>query len=148
MIANEKQYRTTQKLLKEFTQHQELLRQEQDKSKQLLNQIHINALQAKIDDFSNEIAEYEALKSGNQNLAVAENIMDIGKVLIKARIANQWSQKQLAKELDIKEQQVQRYEQDEYQSASLPTLQRIAKVLGIKFLPIQAQLNEKRNNAA
>ena len=52
MIANEKQYRTTKKLHKEFMEQVAILQQNQ--ASDLLNAIHINSLQAKIDDFELE----------------------------------------------------------------------------------------------
>lgn len=152
MISNEKQYRTTKKLHKEFME--QLLKLQQNQSNDLLNEMHINALQAKVDDFEKEIAEYEALKKGVQKQTSTNDLKGIGEILIKARIANNWSQKQLAQLLGMEEQQIQRYEANQYQSASLPTLQTISKVLGINFFPIQATFNKPeygtggKNNAA
>lgn len=152
MIANEKQYRTTKKLHKEFME--QLLKLQQNQSNDLLNEMHINALQAKIDDFEIEIAEYEALQRGEQKQTSSNDLKGIGQILIKARIANNWSQKQLAQLLGMEEQQIQRYEANQYLSASLPTLQTISKALGINFFPIQATFNKPeygadgKNNAA
>lgn len=152
MIANEKQYRTTKKLHKEFMEQVAILQQNQ--ASDLLNAIHINSLQAKIDDFELEIAEYEALQHGLQKQSTANDLKDIGQILIKARIANNWSQKQLALALGMEEQQIQRYEANQYLAANLPTLQTISKILGIEFFPIQATFTkpdfriDEKNNAA
>lgn len=151
MIANEKQYRTTKKLHKEFME--QLSQLQQNKSDDLLNIIHINSLQAKIDDFEMEIAEYEALQKGDQKQTSTDELNGIGQILIKARIANNWSQKQLAQILGMDERQIQRYEANQYQSASLPTLQTFSKALGIEFFPIQAKFTiayrlGDKNNAA
>lgn len=152
MIANEKQYKTTKKLHKEFLEQLHTLQQSQ--SNDLLNTIHINSLQAKIDDFEMEITEYEALQNGDQKQTSANDLKGIGQILIKARIANHWSQKQLGQVLGMEEQQIQRYEANQYQSASLPTLQTISKALGIQFFPIQAAFKKpgfgmsEKNNAA
>lgn len=144
MIANEKQYRSTKKLHKEFME--QLLKLQQNQSDDLLNEMHINALQAKIDDFEMEIAEYEALKRGDNNLISVNSLTDIGEILIKARIAHKWSQRELAKAMGMEEQQIQRYETNYYHTTTLPTLQRIAQILGIEFLPIKSILRKPQFN--
>jgi HTH-type transcriptional regulator/antitoxin HigA len=52
-------------------------------------------------------------------------------LLVKARIARNLTQKDLANALGIKEQQVQRYESELYRSANLKTLSNIAETLGL-----------------
>jgi transcriptional regulator with XRE-family HTH domain len=52
-------------------------------------------------------------------------------LLIKARIARRWSQRQLADVLGIAEQQVQRYESTDYPSASLARICDIAAALDV-----------------
>ncbi|MFN0055014.1 MAG: helix-turn-helix domain-containing protein [Planctomycetales bacterium] len=64
--------------------------------------------------------------------------------LVKARIATGLSQRALAKRLGLKEQQIQRYEATDFQSASLSRLQEIVRALGIEvreqiFLPSSAE---------
>lgn len=56
---------------------------------------------------------------------------DLPDLLIQARIANRWSQKQVAERLGIHEQQVQRYEATRYRGVSFDRLLEIAKILGI-----------------
>ena len=48
-----------------------------------------------------------------------------------ARIARGWTQRRLAEELGIAEQQVQRYEATGYSSASLARFADIAEALGV-----------------
>jgi HTH-type transcriptional regulator/antitoxin HigA len=58
---------------------------------------------------------------------------ELPKALIQARIAGGLSQEELAAKLDLKPQQVQRYEATEYQSASLERVTEVARVLGVKL---------------
>jgi len=49
--------------------------------------------------------------------------------LIRARIAAGWTQKELAKRLGISEQQIQKYESTDYESASFRKINEIATIL-------------------
>ena len=50
-------------------------------------------------------------------------------VLIKARISQGLSQKDLAERIGLKEQQIQRYEATDYASASLSRIKEVANAL-------------------
>ena len=56
-------------------------------------------------------------------------------LLIKARIAANLTQKDLAKQLGLKEQQIQRYEATDYASASLSRIIQVSQKLNIKLIP-------------
>ena len=145
MIANEKQYQVTKLRLQEFSEQLQILLTKN--SSDILNQIHINSLKAKIDDFKREIAEYEALQNGKTNELTIQSLEDFGQILIQARIAKKWSQSELAGKLNLKEQQIQRYEADRYLTANIPKLMQIATALDIEILPIKALLNKHKSAA-
>ncbi len=50
-----------------------------------------------------------------------------------ARIARNLTQKELARKLGLKEQQIQRYEADRYSSISLANFRRTAKMLEVEW---------------
>lgn len=86
-------------------------------------------LDAQIQDLQTEIAEYEALIE----LAISPDLSSIESLhlnLIRARIAKGLTQADLAECLGVAEQQIQRYEANEYAGASLTRLQEIARALG------------------
>lgn len=58
---------------------------------------------------------------------------DLGALLVAARVAKGWKQKELARRLFLPEQQIQRYEAERYRSISLSGLQRVARTLGIRL---------------
>ena len=58
---------------------------------------------------------------------------EISDVLIKGRIAKGWTQGDLAAELGIKEQQIQRYESTDYETASLARITEVFMALGLKL---------------
>lgn len=83
---------------------------------------------------------YEAAKStGDVSHLMERSGSDPGLTLIVARIAQGYSQKELASKLGLKEQQVQRYEADRYSTISLKNYKRIAVFLGVSF---EASLHE------
>src|SRR4051812_21153916 len=65
------------------------------------------------------VAAYEAAKTGNFEELKRRARNDPGLSLIVARIARDLTQKELARKLGLKEQQIQRYEADRYNSISL-----------------------------
>ena len=57
-------------------------------------------------------------------------VAELPSVLIKARIAQGLSQKDLAERLGLQEQQIQRYEATDYASASLTRIKEVVSALG------------------
>jgi HTH-type transcriptional regulator/antitoxin HigA len=94
---------------------------------------HKNAIQSQLDELLADIIEYEDLKEGKIVVSEINALEELPLALIRARIANQLTQAELAEKLQLKMQQIQRYESEKYESASLKTLTRIARELGLKF---------------
>lgn len=83
-------------------------------------------------DLQSAVAAYLGAKeNGHAKELEAHAHSDPGVTLIVARIAKGYSQKELAWRLGLKEQQVQRYEADRYNSISLKNYSRIASLLGV-----------------
>jgi len=78
-----------------------------------------------------EVQEYESLKSGAVVVAEINNLSELPLALIKARIANGLTQAELAEKVGVKMQQIQRYEAERYESASMKTLEKIAGHLNL-----------------
>ncbi|MDP2857267.1 MAG: helix-turn-helix transcriptional regulator [Bacillota bacterium] len=136
MIKNERQYRITK------AQADRLARALNDMERTplpdesvhpLLVKAEEEALQSQLADLQAELAEYEALRSGDHPIPALESFVELPKALIQGRIASGLSQKQLAERLGIKEQQIQRYEATEYASASLSRVRQVVEALGMKL---------------
>ncbi|MDF2231577.1 XRE family transcriptional regulator [Albimonas sp. CAU 1670] len=79
------------------------------------------------------ITAYEEAKETQRPTALKALVNhDLGLMLIVARIANGFSQKELAWRLGVKEQQVQRWEADRYGAISLKNYHRVAALLGVR----------------
>lgn len=140
MIKNDKQYQVTKSRLNDFKES--LIALEQDKIDPLLKELYNNSLKSQIIEFEKLVADYELLKEGQVNFVIVDNLSNISEVLIKARIVKRLSQSDLAKSLDIKAQQIQRYEISDYSTASIGRIFEIANVLGIQFGACKIKLNE------
>jgi HTH-type transcriptional regulator/antitoxin HigA len=132
MITNDVQYRVTKGHLRQFEEALANLEAAPVTKPAKLHKLEIDAVQAKIDDFRSEISEYERLSAGEVSTFEAPTLAGLATLLIKARIARRWSQRRLADELGVAEQQIQRYEATEYRSASLARICDVAAALGVE----------------
>jgi HTH-type transcriptional regulator/antitoxin HigA len=139
MITNERQYRITRAQAEKFKDAIESFdiktTTERTKSK-ILAQAEIDALFSEYENLLLQLREYETLNSGNVELLKASTLQELPIILIKARIAKGWSQRQLADAIGMKEQQIQRYEAEEYASANLRRLADVANALGLNISEI------------
>jgi len=104
-----------------------------DATDKKLHQLQIDAVRSQAGDLEAEIAEYEELRAGATTSFTANSLADLAKVLIQGRIARGWSQRRLAEELGIAEQQIQRYEANGYATTSLARLCEVAAALDLQI---------------
>jgi HTH-type transcriptional regulator/antitoxin HigA len=90
---------------------------------------HIQSLQSDIQTLQHELTLYDRQINGEFDLTPLQAIPTLGQTLIRARIACQLTQKDLAQALGKKEQAIQRLEATDYTTASLATLTTIAETL-------------------
>ena len=86
---------------------------------------------AQADDLRVELADFDQLRGGTLSTFDAASLEELSTVLVKARIARGWTQRQLAEALGMAEQQIQRYEANDYRSTSLARLCDIANALAV-----------------
>jgi transcriptional regulator with XRE-family HTH domain len=140
MIKNSRQLALTKNQVQEFNTTIHALEEGTSDTHPLLMQAQKNALIFQRDDLLKEIEEYEQLLSGEFAVFDVDNIADLPKALVRSRIYLGLTQKDLAEKLGMKEQQIQRYENTEYSSASFSTIVSIIRALDLKitedvFLP-------------
>ncbi|MFC1782422.1 helix-turn-helix domain-containing protein [Planctomycetota bacterium] len=136
MITNERQHRINiaqrEKLKKVIDTFDIKAATKQVKSK-ILAKAELEALQSEYENLSLQLDEYETLKSGAIEILKASTLEGLPSILIRARIAKGLSQRQLAEVIGWKEQQIQRYEAEEYASANLRTLTKVADALSLNI---------------
>mgnify|MGYP003625949603 CR=1 FL=1 len=144
MIKNNKQLALTKKRIQEFSDAISKLQAEEPKFSPLLAKAQIDAIAYQRNELVEQAEEYELLLSGNLAMFDVNSISDLPKSLIMSRISMGLTQKDLADRLGMKEQQIQRYENTEYGSASFKTLVSIVEALDLKvtedvFLPKESR---------
>ncbi len=137
MIKNEQEYQNTLDCLRRFEKSVgELASNESLKAEPVRSQLYRDSYQSQVEELQAEIAEYERLINCPQNQPISIKIESMNKLpdaLIKARIAAQITQQELADILGISEQQVMQYEDTDYQCASFGEILELCTVLGVEF---------------
>ena len=132
MITNERQYKITRSQLEKLKAAMGNFNfEEASKSvgSDVLAIAELQALQSEVDILEEQLDEYDQLQSGAIATLEASSLDELPGMLIRARIAQRLSQKELADLMGMKEQQIQRYESEEYSGASLHKLREIADAL-------------------
>ena len=144
MITNERQYRITRKKAVGFARAIEEFdatsRQRTDVHPTLLR-AELEAMESQLADLREELEEFEQLQSADLSVISVATFDGLADGLIKARIASGLSQRALARRLELKEQQIQRYEAERYASAGYQRLCEVAHALEVRienqvFLPV------------
>lgn len=92
-----------------------------------------SALETEKAELEHLVQAYEKAKEGDYTELKRRAGNDPGLALIVARIARGLTQKDLARKLGLREQQVQRYEADRYRAISLSSYRKVASVLGVHW---------------
>ena len=136
MITNERQYRITRKKAHGFAHAIEEFDAKSYSRPDLhprLVQAEREAMESQLADLREELEEYERLKSAELSVISIGSFEELADGLIKARIAGGLSQRALAQRLELKEQQIQRYEAERYVSASYQRLCQVARALELRI---------------
>ena len=134
MIKNERQYRITKAQAAKFSDALNSLRQRpaDEGLHPLISKAQEESLSSQLSDLENELHEYESLKAGDFQMDSLGVVADLPSILIKARIAQGLSQRDLAEKVGLKEQQIQRYEATDYASANLARIKEVASVFRVR----------------
>jgi len=140
MIKNSHQLMVTKSWINKFQQAIVSLHGNEDKKQKYPEewQIIIDSYYGQLKILQAEIAEYEYLLDHNPEKRLvlsATNVSldEIGEVLIKVRIANKVTEKELAALTQLTEKQIKEYENKDYQNAKFEEILEVADALGIKF---------------
>jgi len=118
MIKNERQLAVTKTKIEVLRQALADLPSHREDLADPLKAAQKDALESQLADLREEVRDYEALLSGSTRILRKRPLSELSQALIEARVASGLTQKQLAERLEMKEQQIQRYEATDYISAS------------------------------
>ena len=89
--------------------------------------------QRQIKELEEQVKDYERLKQEGPGAFRPQDVSEIGAYLIRARVASGMTQADLAKQLDVSQPMVHKYEIAEYQGANIQTLAEVAKALNVSL---------------
>lgn len=138
MIKDEKQYKFTQELAREFEASIAALERDEVRKKNDCDgwELIRSSLKCHLDKLKSEIAEYEMLTSHDRHTPIVLTLNDIdylAQILIKTRMAAKLSQKQLADLAGLTEEQIKRYEDNDYEDASFLDVRFVINALEIEI---------------
>lgn len=149
MIANQKQHKVTIDRLSEIQddlRRFDALGLVKDGIDPIIISAQRRSLESERQRLEDLVERYNALREGRVDLLRSGDITGLGSVFIEARLALGLTQRELATRLKLKEQQIQRYEQERYQSASLARLQEVARALETEAA-VELKLPERPGSA-
>lgn len=136
MIKNNKQYTVLRKQLSELYANIEDTVAVVNADKQdIQSRLQLDAFNRGLTKLQRDLEEYEKLTSDSLTWLEFDSLKDdMNKAILSFRIASRISQKVLAKEMFIQEQQIQRYEQTDYLSASFERILQLLEALGVRMV--------------
>ncbi|HTU78904.1 MAG TPA: helix-turn-helix transcriptional regulator [Solirubrobacteraceae bacterium] len=135
MITNQREYRITKSWIARFEKElaanetRELRPREDPDMRKVVH----DAIASEIETLQRQIDHYERLRDGHITSREITSLRDLPSALIEARIAARLTQRQLAERIGVAEQQVQRWETNDYSGVGLDRLQGIADALGVQI---------------
>lgn len=136
MIKNEQQYHITKEWLQKFKRSvAEIDGNEDLKADPTRWQLYRDAYQSQVDEFTEEIEEYERITNHDSQTPILLKIDDINylsQILIKARMSAKLTQQELACLAGLSLEQIQLYENNDYQGASFLDVLAVFDALDIK----------------
>jgi DNA-binding XRE family transcriptional regulator len=128
MIQNKRQYGITKNWILKFEASLKTLEANQHTLHKIAYQAQRDSIESQLETLREEVQAFEALQHSNEELLPSE-LEALPQRLVRARIAAGLTQAALAKRLGLKEQQIQRYETNQYASASLSRVIEIARAI-------------------
>ncbi len=137
MILNERQYMVTKAQIKKFQSAIENLKKkvppEDNENEKLRHQSYLGSLNGQLEELLEQVEEYENLKARKIDKLECSSLEELPEALIKARIFRGLTQEQLAELLNVKEQQVQRDEANQYANSSFTKILKVQRALDIEI---------------
>ncbi len=129
MIRNEREYKITRANRQRFADALADFDRNPPQGDAILIKAQRDSLVAQLEDLTDEMLAFEALKTNQPTLLNLVELESLPKRLIQTRVAVGLSQKSLALALGVTPQQVQKDEASAYQNVSYAKLLQVARVL-------------------
>jgi DNA-binding XRE family transcriptional regulator len=142
MIKNEKQLKISKKKLVELGQ--KLVDTKATKELSTLKKKMIAAsLENLTAQLRAEIEEYESISNGQSISFADRELADLPKLIMAYKIQNKLTQKTFSKQLGIKEQQLQRYESDDFSKMSFQNMLNLLQKIKLNVKISKSEMSKK-----
>lgn len=131
MIQNQRQYKVTKGQIAKLEGALKASVKLSEKTDPRVYRAMIGGIEWEINRLQQQLHEFEELKETSD--LVMHSVEDLPQILVKARIARGYTQKELAERVNIKPQQIQKYEITGYRSASWKRILEVMDKLGLDF---------------
>jgi DNA-binding Xre family transcriptional regulator len=145
MIKNEKQYRTSKKLLNEINENIAELKKDTTQHPLKIKLLLASALNMQ-KEIEQDILLYETLKKDKIKVLKERLFSDLPSLLTEYKIKSGLTQKEFAAQLGIKEQQLQRYEADNFRSVTFKNLLRFLDAVGLEVKIKETRMTRTNKN--
>jgi len=131
MIKNEKQYKITRKKL--LSLEEEITRLKAGREHlPAKDELLLVSMAMMRDQMEKEVATYDLVKTINAGVLEERSIDDLPTLLIEYKIQSGMTQREFSQKVGMKEQQLQRYEAENFNSISFKNLLKIIHAIGLE----------------
>jgi DNA-binding Xre family transcriptional regulator len=145
MIKNEKQYKISKKLLNDINENIASLKKDTTQHPLKIKLLLASALNMQ-KEVEQDILLYETLKTNKVAILKERLFSDLPSLLIEFKIKSGLTQKEFATQLGIKEQQLQRYEADNFKSVTFKNLLRFLEAIGLEIVIKETRMTRTNKN--
>jgi HTH-type transcriptional regulator/antitoxin HigA len=145
MIKNEKQYKISKKLLNDINENIANLKKDTTQHPLKIKLLLASALNMQ-KEVEQDILLYETLKTNKVAILKERLFSDLPSLLIEFKIKSGLTQKEFAAQLGIKEQQLQRYEADNFKSVTFKNLLRFLEAIGLEIIIKETRMTRTNKN--
>ncbi len=133
MIKSEKQKTKTLKIIENLKKDRDkFLEISQNLPKEVI-EAHVGSTDSMMGELERELKEYEELKIGKFKLPKNISFIELLRSLAKIRISRGLSQQNLANLIGVSKQQLNRYEEHDYQNIGVEKINMILEAFNINF---------------
>ncbi len=133
MIKNQKQLRTSKRKLNDLEAHRDVL-----VDKHATGSCDVDAIALELGsvdelrlELRSQIRTYEELANSNVSSMHVQSLLELPQAVLRARIAAGLTQAELAERAGLAASAIERYERNDYESASLQRLAELIDAIGI-----------------
>ena len=145
MIKNEKQYKITKKKISDLNHEIDRIYKDSQKNP-LRKELLITSLEAARNEMEEEVHIYETVKKDKKDFLKERLISELPSLLTEFKIRTGLTQKQFAQKLGVKEQQLQRYEANNFKSVTFKNLLKYFELLRLEIRVKKTRFTKTNKN--